>query len=686
MTNRRLEAREARIAANSYREDDHTIEVVWSTGARVIRRPWLGEAFIEELSMDPGAVRLKRLNTGAPFLNSHDSWSLQSVMGKVAEGSAKVENGEGRATIQLSKAERNADIIQDIRDGIIANVSVGYEVHEKSIQEASDGQLRLERATDWEPFEVSAVPMGADPDAHIRSLYARLGGEPETQEDDPEVRAEDDEADEADETIEATADETQSGAESTDVRADDDEDSDEETLENSDSEERAMNVAEIRTAERERIRAIRTAAQKVRLNDPALVDRLIEEGVDLDGPEGARAQILDAAAAQAEATGPKVTSVTAGGQDEVETRCEGISEALMKRAFPETEVTERAKAWMGMSLPEMAREYLRQEGVDTRGMGKAEIAERAMNPRSSRSYGTRVVGGHTTSDFPLIMADVTNKSLQRGYDETPRTFTAWAQESTAADFKTKYNLRLGEAGDLNLVNESGEFENTTISETQESYAVNDYGRMISLTRKTIINDDLGAFTRVPQLLGVAGARRESDIVYDLLLTGGVGATMTETGNPLFHVDHNNVVAAGAAPSVASLSATRLLMNTQTGLDGTLIDIMEGFLLAPMSLKTEVEQLLGDRFIPVSQATSTPSSMLSLVPVFERRLDASTTPDAWYLIAARMHDTVEYSYLEGERGVQTFTREGWRVDGIEVKARMTFGAGLLDYRTFVQNPG
>ena len=42
-------------------EGDRSIDVVWSTGARVRRQPFFGEPFDEELSMDPGHVRLERL-------------------------------------------------------------------------------------------------------------------------------------------------------------------------------------------------------------------------------------------------------------------------------------------------------------------------------------------------------------------------------------------------------------------------------------------------------------------------------------------------------------------------------------------------------------------------------------------------------------------------------------------------
>jgi hypothetical protein len=54
--------------------------------------------------------------------------------------------------------------------------------------------------------------------------------------------------------------------------------------------------------------------------------------------------------------------------------------------------------------------------------------------------------------------------------------------------------------------------------------------------------------------------------------------------------------------------------------------------------------------------------------------------------AGLIDTFEYAYLEGEPGVFTETREGFEVDGMEIKARLVFGAAWIDYRGAYKNPG
>lgn len=161
--------RKARLRSASFDADAYTIEVVWTTGARApMYDHWTGEGFLEELSLKSGHVRLERLNAGAPFIDTHDSSECSRVVGSVVRGSARVEGGKGICTVQLSRARDVADTVQKIREGVIRNVSVGYWVHRhENLPDEGDEQVKI--AVDWEPLEISAVPVPADAGAQIRS-------------------------------------------------------------------------------------------------------------------------------------------------------------------------------------------------------------------------------------------------------------------------------------------------------------------------------------------------------------------------------------------------------------------------------------------------------------------------------------------------------------------------------------
>lgn len=150
-------------------QEKRTVDLTWTTGAAVRRVDfWTGEPWLEELSTDPAHVRMGRMNSGAPLLNSHASYDLGSVLGVVER--ASMDGGKGTATARFSRRKDVEPILQDVVDGIIRNVSVGYKVYrfeDVSTQEDIKARIRRMRAVDWEPVEVSLVPVGADAGAGV---------------------------------------------------------------------------------------------------------------------------------------------------------------------------------------------------------------------------------------------------------------------------------------------------------------------------------------------------------------------------------------------------------------------------------------------------------------------------------------------------------------------------------------
>lgn len=157
-----------RLAAiTSPNPDKRTAEMVWTTGAAVKRMDWwTGDMYYEELSLDPGAVRLDRLNGGAPLLDTHDSGELEGILGVVDR--AWMTATDGRAEVRFSRRPEVEPYWQDVQDGIIRNVSVGYIVHKYQDVTPSDEKIKRLRAVDWEPLELSLVPIGADAKAGVR--------------------------------------------------------------------------------------------------------------------------------------------------------------------------------------------------------------------------------------------------------------------------------------------------------------------------------------------------------------------------------------------------------------------------------------------------------------------------------------------------------------------------------------
>lgn len=661
-----MQTREVRVMPQTVDADARTFEVVWSSGARVRRRGFVGDrfgAFDEELSLEPGHVDLARLNDGAPFLDTHDGFELSGVLGVVERAWIEGPKGrrEGRAMVRLSDRAEVEPIWRDIQGGIIRNISVGYRVRRFETIEpgaAGDGAVPLRRAVDWEPIELSAVPMGADPKAKVRGEPAEtwpcriVNGAESARNEDP-VMDEQTMAPAGEPGAEGVAEpsreaEAAAGAERVDP---------------------AAIRAQAIEAERQRVAGITSACRRLGLGDD-VAQRMIEDGTALDQ---ARAQIIDEAARRQ----PRISGahIRPGEVDERETRCGAVRTALLHRFAPAAHpLSDAAREWRGMSLLEIARACLEANGVRTRGMARMEIARLALSHRAG--------GLHSTSDFAHVLADVSNKSLRDAYDAAPRTFGPFTRRATATDFKPINRVQLGEAPRLVRVGEHGEFTRGTIGDARETYALATFGRVFGITRQVIVDDDLDAFTRVLQLFGRAAADLESDTVW-LVITGN--AAMGD-GTALFHANHGNL--ATGAISVSSVGAARALMRNQKGLDGvSLINVRPAYLIVPAALETVGEQFLSETLVPATQAAVVPASLRrSLELIVEPRLDVASTAQ-WYLSASPMQiDTIEYAYLEGEEGVVLETREGFDVDGLEIKARLDFAAKAIDWRGLVRSSG
>ena len=155
------------MAVSSVDAEARTVEVVWSTGAVVRRFDWnRWRSFDEALDMDSASIRMDRLNAGAPVLNTHNQSELEDQIGVVER--AWLENGEGRALLRISRRPDVEPIWQDIADGIVRNISVGYIVHAYQITERDDGGMVEYKAIDWEPTEISLVPVPAEAGAGVR--------------------------------------------------------------------------------------------------------------------------------------------------------------------------------------------------------------------------------------------------------------------------------------------------------------------------------------------------------------------------------------------------------------------------------------------------------------------------------------------------------------------------------------
>lgn len=372
--------------------------------------------------------------------------------------------------------------------------------------------------------------------------------------------------------------------------------------------------------------------------------------------------------------------------DEVQTRLDGMGEALMSRVDHKAKLTDNGRQYRGMSLLELGRDYLESRGVQTRGMDRMRLATEILNFRGG--------GYHSTSDFANLFANVANKRLRMGYEENNASYQIWARRApNAPDFKTLTVVQLGAAPDLLQTNEHGEFKYGSMTDGKETYSMVTYGRIVSLTRQAIINDDLRGFDRLVSAFGDSARRLENRTVYSILTAN---ANLSD-GGALFNATavstaggHANLISgAPSALQVSALVTARANMRKQVGLQNEELNILPAYLIVPAALEQTAYQLTSNQYVPATQGNVSEfraGGRTALEPVVEALLDANSAT-AWYLSARTGQvDTVEYCYLDGAEGPVIESDVGFEVDGISYKCRLDFAAKAIDYRGMLKSAG
>ncbi|MEP7365623.1 MAG: prohead protease/major capsid protein fusion protein [Acidobacteriota bacterium] len=333
------------------------------------------------------------------------------------------------------------------------------------------------------------------------------------------------------------------------------------------------------------------------------------------------------------------------------------------------EPSDAARPYMVLSLADAARDALTRAGAKGVGMlGREELLTRAL---------------HTTSDFPALLTGAGNRVLMPAYQAAQSPIKTLSRQSNADDFRPKSLIKLGDFGRLKPVSESGEIKALSTGEAAEGYSLETFGGLFNLSRKAIINDDLGAFGRWAAMMGRAAADTEADQLAALLMQGnGAGPIMGEDAKRLFSADHANLATDGAVPDVEPLSEARLAMRRQKGPGGVSpISVVPKYLLVAADLETGSEKLLTTLAANTVADANPFSGKLTLL--VEPRLPDGT----WYVFAdPAVMPVLEYAYLSSAPGPQLAARDGWDVLGREFRVVLDFGCGAVDWRGAYRNPG
>ena len=605
--------------------DSRTVELSFSSETPYGR--WFGD---EILCHDEECINLERFNNGlGTVLFNHDR---DAVVGHIEK--VWLEDNRGKALVRFDTDEQSETIFQKVQSGTLQGVSVGYAINRYEVLEDEDTKSTNGRfngpayvVTDWEPLEISIVSVPADPTVGVGRSAEKIHTSIDTQEDNTRMDQEKNL-----EVQEVKSAPVETGLTQADLQ-------------------KAMEQERKRTSE---ITAMFRDFDVEGADEAIVLGKSVEE---------AREMVMDQLRAR-----NKGVSVTMGEAESDKFRAAAQDAVLMAAGIPVADAAPGAQELRGYSMIEMARESLRRESGSTVNFGdNMELARAAIN---------------STSTFPAIMSNLANKSVMVGFNEAETTYQIWAGKGSNRDFKEAARVALSEAGTLELVPEGGQFKQDSFGEASARTKVATYGKLFSLTRQAIINDDLGMFSKIATKYGSAAKRLVNKMVY-AQLTGNV---KMQDNVALFDSKHGNVAGTGEALSAKAIAKAITAMRRQKGIQGeATLNVTPKYLVVPPELEMTAYQI-------VNSTAAVDGVNSGVVNPYKGRFivvaDAELTdPDAWYLVAdATQHDTIEVTYLNGVETPRLETRQGFDVDGIEYKVAFDCGVSALDFRGLYKNAG
>lgn len=647
----------------SWDDETNSVGVVCYTGAEVARYSWDdGEYF---LSFDLGGMDLERYNGGAAVLIDHADYSLNSQIGKIVEGSAKIDDGKLVARVQFSVNPMHAGMVADIKAGVLKHVSIGVEIDPEGLEYLSKkGVAKAERthirARKSAPYELSFVPVPANVGAQTLAAASRPAG---------------------DAPMSTTYQPTQ--AELDKIKG------------------------EALAAAKERRRAILEAA---RIVAPMGADgaKLAEELIDSDAvtADEARAKLLDARCKWDESQqinthkGAGVKAGTDNSGKLGKLAAKAIAQKMGAKGklvqLKDDEIDAVHEHFGSLDPRRMAENVLTAKGVrfshlsDEAIMGRAfEVCDVANAvARFKDTFKSRErLGEIGTTDLPILLGSATELTIIDAYQGTDTTYQTWCRVVPMVDFRETKMVDFSRLPDLEEIGESGKPIEGTVNEGGEPLTLKEYGRALSFSRRSLINDKYGAIGLIASGIGRRVAVKRNALAYAKLVANP--ALTSVSTNTVFHANHGNVGTTGAL-SATTLGELRKKIKEQRGVtdkegtaNGMRLNLPMRTLVVGSALETTAEQLLSAGYLPTAASGVMPDSLKSLRTVADAEISSAT---AFYGFADPSIAPCFVETVLGDEGILSDMVYDDETKGVKLLVRVAHNVQAVNFRGAAYNAG
>lgn len=355
---------------------------------------------------------------------------------------------------------------------------------------------------------------------------------------------------------------------------------------------------------------------------------------------------------------------------------------IKTRKAPTAETFQRAEdeyGQNGVGLQELFLEAARMHGHK----GK-EYARFGKNPRNV------LKAAFSTHELSGILSNVQNTLIRGAFMAVESAWRRIAKIGTLNDFKTHTRYYMTGHMTFEKLGNDGEIKHGTWGEGSYSASLETYAKMYALSRKDLINDDLGALAQLTARLGRGAALKVNDVFWTKFLDGHA--------TDFTAARKNYQEGATTDLSITSLTAADKLIGEQTDPDGKPFPVTMDRLLVPRSLRTKAAQVANDTRVAYvgddesfgheSNPWAGKFEVIDSVYLQSSGMGGGYSALAWYLLGNP--DDLHYIELNFLNGRQEPFIESTDVDfdhlGIQTRGYFDFGADKAEYRAAFKSKG
>jgi len=304
-----------------------------------------------------------------------------------------------------------------------------------------------------------------------------------------------------------------------------------------------------------------------------------------------------------------------------------------------------------------------------------------------------------SDDFPNLLGDTLNRQVRAKYSTWPSLWPRFVQRRTVNDYRTVKSFAPNALNSRwsRVANETGanaEFKNKA-DRSPVTYSVEDYAAYTSISRRTLINDDVGEFASMPDDMA-QGARHTEDFQFTSAFIGSTGPTGVSTftaTNPVLSLAEFRAAYADVLSATDPITGEPIMIDTPILMVGPgnaanareivnafTIDVHDDSTAAGANLRTPnwvkdvVAQVVVNPWIPIIDTTNAATDWL----LFARPAPGRSALEAAFLRGAeqpRIYTKAQNKQSVGG-GLASLTEGSFENDLIEYKGAHTFAFALV----------